>query len=134
MSDKVRQFCNSVHDKLATLEGRMESLKLNIGPTCYSLHEKLDELRHKTEASKQAVTQARTNLERWSDDRKAESQDTIDQWIENRQTRKLDSRAQKAEEYAWVAIELAEVSIDDAERMVLEAIAARFAAEAVTVG
>jgi len=134
MSDKVREFCNSVHDKLATLEGRMESLKLNIGSTCYSLHDKLDELRHKSEARKQAVAQARTNLERWSDDNKAESDDTIDQWIDTRQTRKLDARAEKAEECAWVAIELAEASIDDAERMVLETIAARFAAEAVTVG
>ena len=134
MSDKVREFCNSVHAKLATLEGRMESLKLNIGSTSYSLLEKLDEVRHKSEAGKQAVTQARTNLERWSDERKAQSEDTIDQWIENRQTKKLNARAQTAEDCAWVAIELAEASIDDAERMVLEAIAARFAAEAVTVG
>ena len=47
MSDKVSKFCDSVHEKLETLQGRMDSLKLNIGTTWHSLQEKLDEVRHK---------------------------------------------------------------------------------------
>lgn len=112
----------------------MDSLKLNVGTTWHSLQEKLDEVRHKGEAAKQAVTEARTNLEQWVKEKKAEAKSTIDRWVENRETQKLAARAQKAEDYAGIAIVIAQASIDDAERMVLEAIAARREAEAVTVG
>ena len=133
MGDKVSTFCDSVHEKLETLEGRMDSLKLNIGTTWHSLQEKLDEVRHKGEASKPAVTEARTNLEQWVKEKKGEAKSTIDQWVENRETQKLATRAEKAEDCAGIAMRIAQASIDDAERMVLEAIAARRDAEAVTV-
>lgn len=134
MSDKVIKFCDSVHEKLGSLEGRMDSLKLNIGTTWHSLQEKLGEVRHTDEARKQAVTQARDNLEQWFREKTAEKDSTIDRWIENREIQKLTARAQNTEDCAGFAIEIAKASIDDAERMVLEAIAARRSAEAVAVG
>ena len=134
MSDKVIMFCDSVHEKLSMLEGRMDSLRSNAGSTWHSLQEKLSEVRHKGEATKQAVTEARTNLEQWVKEKKAEAKSTIDEWVENGETQKLAARAQKAEDCAGIAIEIARASIDDAERMVLEAIAARRDADAVTVG
>jgi hypothetical protein len=134
MSDEVGRFCDSVHEKLDMLDGRMDSLKSNVGTTWHSLQEKLVEVRGKGEATKQAVTEARINLEQWVKDKKAEAQSTIDQWVENRETEKLAARAQKAEDCAGIAIEIAQASIDDAERMVLEAVAARRDAQAVTVG
>ena len=134
MSDKVNRFCDNVLDKLETLESRMESLKMNAGSTWHSLQDKLDEVRHKGEVTQQAVVQARTNLEQWGKDKKTETKDVIDGWVRNRETQKLGARAQKAEDCAGIAIELAQASIDDAERMILEAIAARRNAEAVTIG
>ena len=134
MSDEVSKFCDAVHGKLENLEGRMDTLKRNIGTTWHSLQEKLDEVRHKGEAVKRAVAEARTNLEQWVKEKKAEAKGTINQWIENRETHKLAARAQEAEDCAGIAIEIAQASIDDAERMVLEAIAARRDAEAVIVG
>ena len=62
MSDEVSRFCDAVHGKLDNLEGRMDSLKLNVGSTWHSLQEKLDEVRHKGEAVKQAVAEARVNV------------------------------------------------------------------------
>lgn len=41
MNDVVAKFCDNVHEKLETLQGRLESLKLNIGATYHLLHEKL---------------------------------------------------------------------------------------------
>ncbi len=73
MSDKVSKFCDSVHEKLETLEGRMDSLKLNVGTTWHSLQEKLGEVRDKGEATKQAVAEARANLEQWVKEKKAEA-------------------------------------------------------------
>ena len=134
MCDKVSRFCDSVRERLETLQGRMDSLKLNIGSTWYLLQEKLDEVRHTDEAAKQATAEARTNLERWFQEQELETKGMIDDWVENRETQKLAAQAQKAEDCAGIAIEIARASIDDVERMVLEAIAARRDAEAVTVG
>ena len=134
MSDKVTTFCDTVHDKLGTLQGRMDSLKKNIGTTAHCLQDKLGEIQDKDEATKQDVTDARTSLEQCDKDKKAEQKSTIDRWIENRETEKLAARAQRAENCAGIAIGIAQASIDDAERMVLESIAARRDAQAVTAG
>jgi hypothetical protein len=134
MNDKLGKFCVSVHENLDALEGRIDSLKLNIVTTWHYQHEKLDELRHKDEATKLAVTETRANLERWLRETKTESKCTIDQWIEKHETQKLAARAQKAEDGAEIAIAIVRASIDDAERMILEAIAARRDAAAVTNG
>jgi hypothetical protein len=134
MRDKVGAFCESVHEKLDVLEGRIDSLKLNIGTTWHYQQENLDELRHKDEATKQAVTKARAILEQWVEDKKTESKCTIDRCIENRETQKLAVRAQKAKECAGIAIVLAQASIDVVERMILEAIATTRDVEAVTIG
>ena len=134
MSAEVSRFCDRVHEKLDALEGRMDSLKSNIGTTWHSLQEKLDEVRHRAEARKQAVTEARSNLEQWVKEKQTEAKSTIQQWVDNRETQKLAARAQRTEDCAGLAIEVAQASIDDAERMVLETIAARRDAAAVMVG
>jgi hypothetical protein len=112
----------------------MHSLKLNVGSTWYLLQDKLDEVRQADEAAKPALVEARANLEKWVKERKAEAKGTIDQWIENRQAQKLAARAQEAEDCAGIAIMIAQASIDDVERMILEAISARRDADAVKNG
>jgi hypothetical protein len=131
MSDKVSRFYKSVQAKLESLAGRMDSLKLNIGTTWHSLQEKLSEVRRQHESSRQPLTDARAMVERWFDENKAEAKNTIDQWVNNGDTQQLAARAQRAEECAWTAITIAQASIDDAERMILEAISAKLDAEAV---
>lgn len=134
MCDQVSRFCDGVHERLETVQGRMDSLKLNIGSTWHLLQEKLDEVRRTDEAAKQATAEARSKLELWFQEQEFEAKGMIDQWVENRETQKLAARAQQAEDCAGIAIDIARASIDDVERMVLEAVAARQDAESVTVG
>jgi hypothetical protein len=131
MTDMVNEFCERVHAQIEDLDGRMELLKLNFGTTWRSLREKLDEVRLAVEARRKDVTQARSDLAQWASER--ETEDTILRWIENRETEKLIARAQKAEDNAYVALTVVEASLNDAERMVLEAISAWRDAQAVTV-
>lgn len=132
MRDNVGRFCESVHTRLEALDGQMDALKLNIGTTWHSLQEKLKEVRQDHEASRQLVVDARTSLESWFGEQQIESQGAIDALVKNHDVKQLAARAQKAEECAWSAIQLAQASIDDAEWMILEAIAAKLDAEAVT--
>jgi hypothetical protein len=132
MNDEVNRLCDSVHEKLEGIEGRMESWKLNNGTSWHFLQEKLKELRRSGEATTQADMDARTCLEQWVKEKRAEAPCTIDQWVKDHDSQKLATRAQETEDCAGIAIEIAQASIDDAERMVLEAIAAWRDAEAVT--
>jgi hypothetical protein len=134
MNDDVDRFCTSVHEKLETLQGRMETLKLNIGATSHLLQEKVAEVRNAREVRQLTVNEARTSLEQWTLKLTAESKNGIDQEIRNHETRYLTERAKLAERCVDLALMLAEASIDDAEWMILEAIAARRDAEAVTGG
>ncbi|QDU28058.1 hypothetical protein ETAA8_31500 [Anatilimnocola aggregata] len=131
MSDSVSKFVDSVHEKLESLQGRMDSLRANIGTTWHSLQDELAETGQRGEESKPSVMKAYAALEQWRKDKLAEAKSTIAQWIENREAQKLATRAEKAEACAALAIQIAQASIDDAEHMILEAISARLDAEAV---
>ncbi len=131
-NDVVTRFCDNVHEKLETLQGRMESLKLNIGATYHLLHEKIVEVRNTSEGRQSAVSEARASLEQWILETRAEAKSRIDDRIRNHENQYLSERADRAEGFVETALMLAEASIDDAEWMILEAIAARRDAEAVT--
>ncbi len=132
MSDNVSKFCDGIHEQLEALQGRMEVLKANIGTTWHSLHEKLAEVRDKQEATRQVITDARIRLEQWEQNQQGELKSTIDQWVKRRESQMLVARAEQAESCAALALMLARASIDDAERMILEAVAARQDADALS--
>lgn len=131
MSDSVSNFCDGIDEQLEALGGRMEMLKRNIGTTWHSLHEKLLEVRLQHEASQASVLEGRARLAQWAQNQARETEDVIDRWVTNRETDLLAARAEQAEEQARTALMLAQAGIDEAERMILEAIAARMDAEAV---
>jgi len=110
----------------------MESLKLNIGTNWHLLQEKLTDVRQRAEAAIPAVNDARLQIEQWLQQKSGEAKSTVDHWVERGASDCLNKRAELAEVAAMLAIRVAESGIDDAERMILEAIAARREAEAVT--
>jgi tellurite resistance protein len=97
-------------------------MTLNAGP---DLQVKLDEVRMSGKANRHAVQQARDKVQQWCREKESEMKSTIDTWRAARESRKLGDRAQRAEDHATYAIQIVEASIDDAERMILEAISAR---------
>ena len=133
MSDKAITFCDSVHAILEALEGRVEVLKSNVGATWHCLKDKLDELGRDSESTTRTATESRRHLEEWLKEKRLESRSTIECWVANGETDKLAARAKKTEGYAVMAFAVARASIDDVERLVLEAIAAERHLEAVTV-
>jgi hypothetical protein len=134
MNDVVAKFCDNVHEKLETLQGRLDSLKLNIGATYHLLHEKVVEIRKAGEVRQLPMAEARASLEQWIQETRAEAKNRVERGIRNHEVQYLSERATRAEHCVEVAIMLAEASIDDAEWMILEAIAARLEAEAVPDG
>lgn len=134
MNDVVAKFCDNVHEKLETLQGRLDSLKLNIGATYHLLQEKVVEIRKTGEGRQLPMHEARASLEQWILETRAEAKNRVERGIANHEVQYLSERASRAEGCVEIALMLAEASIDDAEWMILEAIAARLEAEAVADG
>jgi len=130
MTDLVNEFCDNIRGKLSTLESRMEVLKSNVGSSWNSLREKLEEVRGRSELHRDEITEARNVLEQWEQQIQAEDPLKKGEW-QQRGVSELAARARQAEDGARLAIQLAESSVDEVERMVLEAIAARLEAEAL---
>lgn len=132
MNDVVDRFCEDVHGKLETLQGRLESLKLNIGATYHFLHEKVGEMRKASEVRQLRMAEARALLDMWIQETRLEAKNSTEPESRTRDAQYLSSRAKAVEVCVETALMLAEASIDDAEWMILEAIAARQEADAVT--
>jgi hypothetical protein len=127
----MERFCNGTHKSLDALQGCIDVLKLNLGTSHHCLEQKLDELRQNCEAKKGRIAEARIQLESWRTKREVCANDD---GISSGDAQLLAARAQKAEECVANAFLLAHASLDDVERMTLEAIAARIDAETATVG
>jgi hypothetical protein len=132
MNDAVGRFCENVHGKLETLQGRLESLRLNIGATYHFLHEKVGEMRKASEVRQLRMAEARALLDVWIQQTGVAAKNSTERETGMRDAQYLSSRARIAEACAEAALMLAEASIDDGEWMILEAIAARRDAEALT--
>jgi len=138
MSERINKFCTSLQNHLNALEARAISLKASLqaasGHAEDALRKKLDQAEKKVQSQKEAVARAKVSVQNWLEQKKTEAQATVDHWKANHEAKKLAHRADKAEEHAAAAIILAQVTLDEAEHAVLEAIAARLDADAVTVG
>jgi chromosome segregation ATPase len=135
MSERVDKFCAALQNKLNDLENRMNSLKTNLKSAPKqaeeTLHKQLSQSQKKAESQKQTIEAAKTSVRNWLDQRKADATATVEQWKAQHETKKLTQRADRAEEYAAAAIQVAGSSFDEAEQAILEALVARIDADAV---
>jgi hypothetical protein len=134
MSAKVDEFCDKLRDRLNAIEGKLQSVKADVqalpGQAEKILRGKLDEARAGLQAQKAHIEQTRSNLQAWAKQKIAETKETVAQWQAKRDVQKLNSRADRAEEYAIAAVAFAAAMIDEAETAVLDAVVARREADA----
>ena len=133
MSERVDKFCDGLRQRLNAIEARVQSAKANIqalpGAAEKALQTEVEEARGKLEAQKQHIEKTRADLMAWAELKKAETQAVIREWKANRETAKLNARADRASAYAEAAVALAVASIDEAEEAILDAVVARMDAE-----
>jgi hypothetical protein len=125
MSLTARAFSDTVQRKLDVLSSRVRVAIFEAAPTRLSLQMKLDDARGAIAARRQVIQTARDQLQKWCQLNESEKRSTVTMWKETRETRKLANRTKQAEDNAIKALQIMEASIDEAERMILEAIAAR---------
>jgi len=91
---------------------------------------KLDEAKTKLEAKKQEFEEYRTKLKTQFEEKESEVKSHVEEWKATRKVKKLEHRADQAEDYAATAIFLAIAAMEEAEEATLSAICTRLDAEA----
>ena len=135
MSQRIDQFCDHLRRRLNAIEKRLSELQ-----------KKIEQDRETTRNSiARDVKAAEGSLYRIKDDanaararmlaevakRKGESEEVIAEWMRNRETEKLERRAEDAEVFAAWSMMVAAAAIDEADLAALEAIAARLDLESI---
>jgi hypothetical protein len=123
---------------LDAARGRLETLSEDVS----NLHEedmqalklKGDELRKRLDEQKERARRMQADIARWTEEKATHTQEAIASWRQRRQIDKLQVRADRAEQFAMEMVAIAMLDFENAEQAVLDALAARFDAEAATAG
>ena len=138
MSEKIDQFCNDLRDRLTKVDDRIQGFKASVdsanAKVKADIQSQLDKTRASFEARKQEAEEAHKRIKANLEEKKAETVAKVEEWKHGREVKKLEKRAQRAEEYAAEQAWLAMVSVEEAELAMLEAIAARIEADELAKG
>jgi predicted butyrate kinase (DUF1464 family) len=136
MSITIDNFTQKLHDNLEAVEERAKSLKESIQSatkkTQAEIQSKIDEAKTKLDAKKQEFDGYRAKLKTQFEEKESELESNIEEWKAGQEVKKLEHRADKAEDYAATTTFLAMAMMEEAEKATLEAIAARLDAEAAS--
>jgi tellurite resistance protein len=134
MSTAIDNFTSQLHDNLTAVEDRAKSLKHNIKSVTKKsqaeIQSKLDEAKASLAANKQEFDDYRAKLKTQFEQKESEVKSSVDEWKASREVKKLEHRAEQAEDYAATSISVAMAMMEEAEEATLEAICKRMDAEA----
>jgi hypothetical protein len=129
MSQKIDEFCEDLRNKLNAADQRLKDLKASATNASQRAKDEakaqLNRLENDAKEQRAQIQAAEAKVKQWAQEKKTNTDEKIAQWKSERQTKKLNDRADGAEIYADAAIEIAVAAVGDAERAVVEAIVAR---------
>jgi len=135
MSARVDQFCDQLRDHLNGLENQVDTLKSNLQKLPKQgeqvLQKNLNEARSRIEGQKKKVEQAQASLKARAEQKIGQAKEAINEWKAKRDVSKLNSRADRAEQYAADAVCIAVAALDEAEVAIFDAVIARMDADNV---
>ncbi len=134
MSTAIDNFTNQLHDNLEAVEDRAKSLNKSIKSATKKnqgeIQSKLNEAKANLAAKKQEFDEYRAKLKTQFEDKESEVKSSVDEWKASREVKKLEHRAEKAEDYAATSVYVAMAMMEEAEAATLTAICNRMDAEA----
>lgn len=119
---KLHEKIDSSITGLKTMKVQLEDLQKE---TEAAIHTKLTAAKETVEGKKQEAAAAKTRLEGLIEEKKTETETAVAEWRTNRDRKKLEKRAERAEQYADVCVEMVQSAAMQAEVAILEAVAAR---------
>jgi heme-binding NEAT domain protein len=107
---------------LKTAKDHLENVKMEAET---AIQTNLKAAKETLEEKKQETADATARLKELVEDKKTETETAVAEWKSNRDLKKLEKRAERAEKYAEACVEMALSSVVEAEVAILEAVAAR---------
>lgn len=133
MGEKIDQLRADLKSKLSTVEESLEKAKSRIHASAEETKASLDAKKAEVEsamaAQKQKAAETKAKMDGAIEEKTAETKAKIDEWKMNREIHKLEKRADRSEDYAVWAMEVAANAVEEADIAVLDAIADRLDAE-----
>ena len=133
MSTIIEKFAKQLHDNLEMVEERVKSLRDNIQSVPKQPHieiqSKLDQAKANLSNKKREFEGYRAKLQIQFEEKKSELNSNVEEWKSWREISQMEIQADNAENYATKATYLAIATMEEAEKAILEAIAARLDAE-----
>jgi hypothetical protein len=127
LKQKLQQHVDTARRRLDELKQAIVRLR---DEDQEAVQEKSEEIHKQVEAQKERTRRLRADVETWRREKVSHTKETVASWRQKHELRKLQSRADRAEEYAVNAIFIAALDADEAEEAVLDAVSARLDAEA----
>jgi len=129
----VDQFTDKLRDRLNAAEARLEQVSVSISSakteTRANIESKIGEAKAAAEAQKSALEDAQARMKADIEEKKATTEGHVAKWKQDRQVKKLERRAEFAEDDAVWAMLVAADAIDNANLRALDAIVARMDAD-----
>ncbi|PSB50007.1 hypothetical protein C7B67_16105 [filamentous cyanobacterium Phorm 6] len=129
MSTTIDNFTKQLHDNLEAIEDRAKLLKESVQSatknTEVELQSKLDGMKTNLAAKKQEFERYRAKLQTQFEETESEVKSNVEEWKTSREVKKLEHRADKAEDYANTTILFAMATMEEAEAATLKAICTR---------
>ena len=108
------------------LKDRLAAIEMLAGvDSRAAIQAQLDKAKSGIDAQRQKTKETKAKLDGRIEELKADSAAKIEEWKTNRELKKLDHRAERAEDYAAWSIDVAVSAVAEAELATLEAIDAR---------
>lgn len=118
--DEARQRLEDVKSDIANLHHENQE----------DIRKKRAEIQQRIDAQQERARDVRDQVSGWLREKAEQGEEAITSWRQKRAIKRLESRADRAEEYAVNALVVAMMDADEAEMAMLDALQARLDAEA----
>ena len=129
MSDLLTTMDIQIHKRISIMKNRIARLKQQTSKTAYNIEdnveEVVEEIEDRLKSGRERINAARKTIENWSWEKGGD----IEHWLKNRKASKLRKEADRIEEYAEAAMDVALSAIDEAELALTRALVARSQAD-----
>ena len=129
MNEKMEALRNKLPGKLDSGIDNLETVQKQLSSQMMeaedAVRSRLDEAKTEAESLKQKLIDKKNRLKELTEEKMQETEADIAGWKAGRELKKLEKRAERAEQYAENCIEVALCAIAEADEAVLEAICAR---------
>ena len=125
-SELKQKLTQHIDEARAKLDALKKDLAAMHDEDVQALQQKRQEIGKRIDEQKERAKQMQADLVSWEKEKVAHTQEAIGSWRKRREVKKLESRAERAEQYARGLVVVAALDFEEAEQAILDAVAARF--------